>query len=32
MLLAGECAQNELYKVIAHKTFDILLQTTFNDE
>jgi glycosyltransferase involved in cell wall biosynthesis len=32
MLLAGECTQNELFKDIAHKTFDFLLETTLNDE
>lgn len=32
MLLAGECSQNELFKDIAHKTFDFLLDTTLIDE
>lgn len=31
MLLAGVCTQNELFKDIAHKTFDFLLETTLND-
>lgn len=32
MLMAGECTKNELFKDIAHKTFDYLLETTFIDE
>lgn len=32
MLLAGECTQNELFRDIAHKTFDFLLETTFIDK
>jgi len=32
MLLAGECTNNELFKEVAHKTFDFLLETTFNSE
>lgn len=31
MLLAGECVESKLFKNIAHKTFDFLLETTFND-
>jgi len=29
MLLASECTNSELFKEIAHKTFDFLLETTF---
>ncbi|GGX11190.1 glycosyltransferase [Aquimarina muelleri] len=32
MLLAAECTNNELFKDIAHKTFEFLLETTFNTE
>jgi len=32
MLLAGECTQSELFKDIAHKTIDFLLQITFADD
>lgn len=32
MLLAGECTESELFKEIAHKTFDFLLETTIADE
>jgi len=32
MLLAGACTKNDLFKDIAHKTFDFLLETTFNKE
>jgi glycosyltransferase involved in cell wall biosynthesis len=32
MLLAGECTNNELFKDIAHKTFDFLLKTTLDGE
>jgi hypothetical protein len=31
MLFAGECVKSKLFKDIAHKTFDFLLETTFND-
>lgn len=31
MLLAGDCVKSELFKDIAHKTFDFLLETTFDD-
>jgi len=32
MLLAGECTKSELFKEIAHKTLDFLLETTFDGE
>ena len=32
MLLAGECANSDLFKSIAHKTFDFLLNLTFKDD
>ena len=32
MLLASECTQSELFKDIAHKTFNFLLKTTFIDK
>lgn len=32
MQLAAECTNNELFKDIAHKTFEFLLETTFGDE
>ncbi|MFT5253219.1 MAG: glycosyltransferase involved in cell wall biosynthesis [Flavobacteriales bacterium] len=32
MLLAGECVKSKLFKDIAHKTFDFLLETTFDDK
>lgn len=32
MLLAGESTQSELFKEVAHKTFDFLLETTLNGE
>ncbi|WP_100612838.1 hypothetical protein [Confluentibacter lentus] len=32
MLLAGECTNNELFKDIAHKTFNFLLKTTLDGE
>ena len=30
MLLAGECTNNQLFKDIAHKTFNFLLKTTLD--
>jgi hypothetical protein len=32
MLLAGECTKSELFKEVAHKTFDFLLETTLNGD
>lgn len=31
MFLAGKCTQNKLFKDVAHKTFDFLIETTFID-
>jgi glycosyltransferase involved in cell wall biosynthesis len=32
MLLAGECAKSNLFKDIAHQSFDFLLETTFEED
>jgi len=32
MLLAGECTGSELFKDVAHKTFDFLIEITFKNE
>jgi len=32
MLLAGECTKNELFKDVAHKTFDFLINIIFKNE
>ena len=32
MLMAGECTKSELFKEVAHKTFDFLISTTFKND
>ncbi len=32
MLLAGQCTKNDIYKDVAHKSFDFLVETIFDNE